>query len=114
MLGTPPQIERFNMSHWTGFSQTGHVRYCCVGPHIYEYAIGRDPAFPAVAQFYVKRSGRNESGFAEDKLVAARFVQGSVIFFQMNLNNAVHHFTLTLIHSGHIDGDRSRFDPELS
>src|SRR5262249_47680934 len=108
MVGTSLQVQRLDMGHRFGFSQTGSVGYCCVGSDVHEHAVSGERAFGPITQCDVKGARGDECAVAEDEFVSRR-----LIFVPMTLDNGVDHSTLARIYSCHVDGDRSGLDPEL-
>ena len=77
VLGTPLQVQRFDMGHRLGFAQAGRVGYCCAGSEVHEHAVRGERTFAPIAQCDVNGARGDECAFAEDELITAILVQAA-------------------------------------
>ena len=108
MLGTPPQVQRFDMSHRFGCPEPRRVRHGCVGSHVHEYAVSGEHTLASIAETDLHGTRRHERAVAPNEFSPRRLIS-----VQMELNNPVHHLALAVVDSGHVDGERPGVDSEL-
>src|ERR1700733_3611805 len=108
MLGTPPQVQRFDVSHRFGFPEPRRVRHGCVSSHVHEYTVSGEHTLASIAETDMNDTRSHERAVAPNEFSTRR-----LIFVQMNLDDPLHHLALTVVDSGHVDGDRPGLDSEL-
>src|SRR5262249_28980538 len=75
VVWTPLQVQRFDMGHRPGFSQTRRVGYRCVSAGVHENAVSGDRPFASIAQCDMNRTRCDERAVTEDEFIPSMRVE---------------------------------------
>src|SRR4029077_14330245 len=94
--------------HWLRFDKPGHIWDRSVRSDVHEHALTDKCAFAAVAQSHLESTRSDKSSVAPDQ-----FSSRCPVLVEMNFHQLVHHFFLSRVDPGHVDGERSSLYPKF-